>query len=105
MNNSGVYDIIKQTARSFLPDARVLLFGSYARGDNNKDSDYDLMVITPHLFTQKEKMRASSSIHKAIIKMIHAPVDVLMYSEAEILEKKELPGHIVRSALKDAITL
>lgn len=29
------------------PDARLFLFGSYARGDQDADSDVDLMVVLP----------------------------------------------------------
>ena len=33
---------------------KVLLFGSYARGDNNVYSDIDLLVITRHNYMKKE---------------------------------------------------
>jgi len=88
-----------------LPGARVLLFGSHARGDNDHHSDYDLLVITPNMLSRKEKLSWSSQLHKNIIKAIHAPVDLLMYSEAEIIEKQTLPGHIVRTAIKEGIAL
>ncbi len=84
-----------------LPDSRVCLFGSQANGQANENSDYDLLIITPDLFTPKEKLSTSSNLRKAIIKAIHAPVDLLLYSEAEIKEKQELPGHIVRSAMRE----
>ena len=30
---------------AIIPEARVILFGSSARGDANKDSDWDLLII------------------------------------------------------------
>ncbi|WP_018085595.1 nucleotidyltransferase domain-containing protein [Desulfurispora thermophila] len=37
----------KQAIQAIVPDARVILFGSRARGDARADSDYDLLVLTP----------------------------------------------------------
>jgi predicted nucleotidyltransferase len=37
---------IRDVARSFDPDARVYLFGSYVRGTMRPDSDIDVLVLT-----------------------------------------------------------
>ena len=103
MNSEIVNDTIKRTVHSLLPDARILLFGSHARGNYDSQSDYDLLVITPNMLTQKEKLSWSSLMHRAIVKAIHAPIDLLLYSEEEIIKKKELPGHIIRTAIKEGI--
>ena len=105
MTQKAVFDTIKKTVLSCLPDARVLLFGSHARGDHDKESDYDLLVINPHIFTRQEKLNYSSRLHKSIVKAINAPVDLLLYSEDEITQKRELPGHIIRFAVKEGTTL
>ncbi len=36
---------IKQTLKAISPDARIILFGSQARGDARPGSDWDLLVI------------------------------------------------------------
>src|SRR5437762_2773864 len=105
MSSEMIYDIIKKTILSYLPDSRILLFGSHARGSNDRHSDYDLLVITPNMLTQREKLNWSSQMDKAIVKAIRAPVDLLLYSEDEVLEKQQLPGHIVRSAVREGIAL
>jgi predicted nucleotidyltransferase len=48
---------IKQTVRSVDPTAIVILYGSYARGDNNKHSDIDLLILVdkPKLTPQDSK--------------------------------------------------
>ena len=36
---------IKNAVLATEPGAKVILFGSYARGDNNEDSDIDLLIL------------------------------------------------------------
>ena len=40
-----ILKIIKKTLHSIVPEARVILYGSRARGDSNPDSDWDILVI------------------------------------------------------------
>jgi predicted nucleotidyltransferase len=37
---------IKQTVHKAEPGAEIILFGSYARGDNNRNSDIDLLILS-----------------------------------------------------------
>ena len=36
---------IKSLVKSLTPDATLILYGSYARGDNRPDSDIDLLIL------------------------------------------------------------
>ena len=47
----------------------------------------------------------SSELDRAIVEAIRVPVDILLNSEEEIREKKELPGHIIRTALREGLIL
>ena len=102
---SNIYDTIRNAVQGCLPGSRVLLFGSRARGDHASNSDYDLLVITPVTFTPKEKIYWSTRIDHAIIDAIRVPVDLLLNSEDEIHRKLELPGHIIRSVMKEGVAL
>jgi predicted nucleotidyltransferase len=92
---------IKSTIGSFLPDAKVFLFGSRARGQATKDSDYDLLIITNDTFAPRVKMDWESKIRKALVSALKAPFDVIIASEREIDEKKNLTGHIVQYAVRE----
>lgn len=105
MTNTVAIDIIKNTVQSLLPGAKILLFGSMARGDFNSNSDFDILIITKNEFGEKEKISRTGEIRKNLIKLLRAPFDVLMNSEQEVAYKKELPGHIVRWALKEGVML
>ena len=36
---------IKNSVRSFEPEAKIILYGSFARGDYRKDSDMDIIIL------------------------------------------------------------
>ncbi|HWZ35351.1 MAG TPA: nucleotidyltransferase domain-containing protein [Mucilaginibacter sp.] len=105
MDSLAIYKTIRETVQSNLPDSRVVLFGSRAKGNHDHLSDYDLLVITSSNFTPQEKIQWSTRLDRAIIKAIKAPVDLLLSSEEEIKWQRELPGHIVRTALREGIAL
>jgi len=88
-----------------LPGSRVLLFGSRARGDHDCFSDYDLLVITPQTITPKEKIYWSTRLDRAIVENVNIPIDLLLNSEEEVRQKQELPGHIIRSVMREGIVL
>lgn len=97
-------DLIKSSARKFVADAEVYVFGSRARGDSSSVSDYDLLIVSKKSFTPREKITLRSTIRKELI--LHDVLsDVLLQSRKEIREKRNLPGHIIRTAMAEAIAL
>ena len=99
-----ILHFIKSTVHNYIPDAEVSLFGSRARTDDDIDSDYDILVITNQSFSPKEKVPLKTSIRKELLQS-GIRTDILIQSKKDIAIKKNLPGHIIRSILKDAIML
>ncbi|MGM0529587.1 MAG: nucleotidyltransferase domain-containing protein [Bacteroidota bacterium] len=99
-----ITDLIKTTAREYIPDADVLLFGSRARKNESPDSDFDILIITNLKLTPKEKISLKSKIRKALL-LSGIRSDILIQNKNEIEKKKRLPGHIIRNILNDAILL
>jgi len=62
----------------------AVLFGSYGRGDADEDSDVDLMVVQPQVTDRGAEMVRL----RAAVGNIGAGVDVLVYSEKEIEERR-----------------
>ena len=105
MSNKEFLNSIKTTVLSYIPDAKVLIFGSRARGDFNTHNDFDLLVVTKNNIGAKEKMNMESRISKSLVYSLHKPFDVLLYSQQEVELKKNARGLIIFHALKDAIEL
>ena len=105
MDNDKIHNRIKSIVHSFLPDARVLLFGSQARGEAGKDSDYDLLIISDRVAALKGKMDYESKINKALVWSLDKPFDVLVKSPDDIAKYKNAKAHIIYYALKDPIEI
>jgi predicted nucleotidyltransferase len=104
MTSDQIIETIKSTAHEYLPDAEVMLFGSRARKDERPDSDYDILLVTKINLTPKEKLPLRTKIRKALLSF-GIRSDILIQSKSEVDQKKNLPGHIVRRILKEAILL
>ncbi len=105
MDSQSIYKTIRETVLTNLPGSRVLLFGSRARGDGDRFSDYDVLDITPQTFAPQEKIKLSTLLDHAINRALKIPVDLLINSEEEVREKQDLPGHVVRTAIREGITI
>jgi predicted nucleotidyltransferase len=79
------------------PGARVILFGSHARGDAGPHSDVDFLVIAPNVAERHAEM---VRLRRAL-RGFEAPVDVLVYSAAQADRYERTWGHVVRHALQE----
>ncbi|MFH0842880.1 MAG: nucleotidyltransferase domain-containing protein [Bacteroidota bacterium] len=102
--NCQIGEEIKKCIHGFLPDAEVMIFGSRARYEENPESDYDILLITNSDLKPKEKLSLRTEIRKSLLKA-GIRSDILIQSRSEVEKKKKLPGHIVRSILREAVLL
>ena len=99
-----IQNTIKATVKNYFTDAEVLLFGSRARETSKKDSDFDILIITSKTLIPKEKLFYKAKIRKELL-FSGIRTDILIQSKKEVKQKKELPGHIIRNILNDAVPL
>ncbi len=102
--NAEIIELIKQTSHEYLPDAEILLFGSRARKNASSDSDYDILLITNSELLPKDKLPIRTTIRKSLL-AIGIRSDILIQSKSEMEKKKNLPGHIIKKILSEAIIL
>ncbi|MBI3903406.1 MAG: nucleotidyltransferase domain-containing protein [Nitrosomonadales bacterium] len=81
--------------------SKVILFGSYARGDATEDSDLDLMVIEPEVDNKFEEM---IRLHR-VVGDVGTGVDVLVYSDYEASRRSQVPGTVLYWAFKEGKVL
>ena len=79
---------------------KVLLFGSYAYGTPNADSDVDLLVVMPH---QLQAARVSAEMLLRLAPPF--PVDVLVRSPERLAERIEAGDFFLREILERGIVL
>ena len=64
VNSTSILQLIKTSVAASDPGATVILYGSYARGDNNDDSDIDLLVlIDKDKVTREDKIKISYPLY------------------------------------------
>ena len=76
---------------------KVILFGSYGRGDATEDSDLDLMVVEPEVANRVDEMARL----RDATGLFDIGVDVLVYSEAEFEERQQWLSSVVRWAVEE----
>jgi predicted nucleotidyltransferase len=86
-------ELLRQAA----PDATVILFGSYARGDATEDSDLDFLVVEPEVKDCFEEMVRLNDV----LRPIEAPVDVLVTSQKDFDYWADTPGTVYYEAVAE----
>lgn len=97
ITENKIADIARTIIRVYDP-LKILLFGSYADGKPNYDSDLDFIIVKE---SQLPRHRRAFEIRKALIgKMV--PLDILVYTPEEY--EKELNDNysFLHNALKNA---
>ncbi|MEO5329174.1 MAG: nucleotidyltransferase domain-containing protein [Magnetococcus sp. THC-1_WYH] len=79
---------------------RIILFGSYARGDAASDSDVDLLVIVPGGFSGSQRWQMMQTIRKAVAR-VRCSKDILLYSRDEVERWRSSRNHVVANALRE----
>ena len=80
----------------------IYLFGSHAWGSPEKDSDIDLFVVV-----EKSSLSVTERMRIAYSRLwdISIPMDIIVYTEQELNEKKEHPSSLSRKILSKGVVL
>jgi predicted nucleotidyltransferase len=75
--------------RDHYPGARVILFGSAARGTSGNESDVDLCVVIDH--PDRRPLEIGREIRREIRPIVHGPLDLLVYDSAVFRDRAAQP--------------
>ena len=75
-------DEIKSSITSKYPQAQVILFGSYARGDYSEDSDFGICVLLPEITENRicAVKGGNNEVSVRLVTHIHCYTLVLRYN-------------------------
>ena len=97
---SAIRQMAGEIAKAFNPD-KIILFGSYAKGNATAESDVDLLVIMES--SDPPPLRSVGMYRLLNGYMI--PVEIMVRTPAEIERYKDVPFSVIHTALRDGITL
>ena len=82
-------DLIKESVLNTVPAEAIYLFGSYAYGTPNNDSDLDIYVVVPEWVDSVNDI--SAGIHKGMRYKRTMPMDLLIGRSSVFNRRKEGP--------------
>ncbi len=98
MINQGVIDALKQKLLAEYDPIKVILFGSYAHGHPDRDSDIDLLIIkeTDQRLIDRwvEVQGLLTGLHR------HLPVETLVLTPAELDERLRIGDQFIMDIME-----
>ena len=95
-----IREMVRRIVEKFDPD-KIILFGSFASGTADGDSDVDLLVIMP-VTMSKRKQAAQIDLALADVGL---PKDVIMVTPEEVEKYHDVVGSIIYPALREGKVL
>lgn len=96
-----IIETVRRVAGAASSPAQVILFGSYARGDADDESDLDLLVVEQ---TLGDKAAEYLKLHRAAGD-VGVGVDLLLYSRQEFARRSQVPGTLPYWAAREGRVL
>ncbi|MEW6380740.1 MAG: nucleotidyltransferase domain-containing protein [bacterium] len=90
-------EITQRMVEELKPE-KIILFGSYARGTPNEDSDLDILVIVSQSNESPTK-RATRAYH--CLRGLPMPKDILVYTQEEVEKRRKVHASLISQVLEE----
>jgi predicted nucleotidyltransferase len=97
---ADIEDAVEKIRQQFHP-AKIILFGSYARGSAGPDSDVDLLVV---MEVKDSKRRQAVEIDLALSDRTF-PLDLIVVTPEEFEKYRDVVGHVLYPAVREGKVL
>jgi predicted nucleotidyltransferase len=94
-------EIVRRLIEALHPE-RIYLFGSRARGDAGHESDYDLMVVVPHM--REPSHRLAQRAH-SVLWGLGTAADILVWSREAFDDRLHLKASLPATILREGTLL
>lgn len=89
-------EAVERIVQRFQP-LRIILFGSWARGDARPDSDIDLLIVLPQIENKRQALiRIGNELSDLPISK-----DIVVTTPEEIAARGNIVGQVLRPALRE----
>lgn len=96
---SNIKKLAEKIAEHFQPE-KIILFGSFAYGKPNEDSDVDMLVIMPY------EGRSPKMATKIWMKTRPGfPIDIMVRTPEEIAERLEMGDSFIQDIMEKGVAL
>ena len=96
-------NLLRNTLAAKFQVRQIILFGSFAYGNPNVDSDIDVCVIAD--FSGRRKIEVIREIRRELTDLILSSLDILLYQEHEFKERAALSGSLEYKILHQGVLL
>ncbi len=96
ITDEQIREAVRRLVETGKPE-KILLFGSYARGDAGEKSDLDFLVVKREVKSRRKEM---VRLHDAI-RPLRIPVDILVISSGKFDEWSKIPGTVIYRAARE----
>ncbi|MBP1912985.1 nucleotidyltransferase domain-containing protein [Thermococcus stetteri] len=98
-----IRNVIKKTAEKLGVDVEeIILFGSRARGDFRRDSDWDVLIVTREKIPRAIELELYKLVHRELL-FNGVKADILLISRDELEAVKEDRSYVYYYALREGI--
>ena len=97
-----ILDMVKKIKERYKPD-RIILFGSYAYGRPNEDSDVDLLIVKDTPLRPLDRRIEIRKLNYEENKLL--PVSPLVFTEDELQSRIKLGDEFIREILQKGTIL
>ncbi|ADT84023.1 nucleotidyltransferase domain-containing protein [Thermococcus barophilus] len=93
--------ILEESSKLGITVENVILFGSRARGNYRKDSDWDILIIVKEPLSRTEYRE----LWRRIYEKVELPADILIVSKKDFEKLKGLKGYVYYYASKEGVKI
>lgn len=94
---------VKKIVLDVLPSAELILFGSRARGESSKYSDWDFIVLTHQPASKEERKKIQNAVYE--LELGQSLEIQLIFKTRAVYETEEEASNLMRNVKTEGITV